>query len=42
MTVIGVKGLEAFRSEKGLGAAGPRYFGFEIDYVSIEERMKGR
>ena len=42
MVVIGVKGLEAFRSEKGLGGAGPRYFGFDIDYVPIEERMKGR
>ncbi len=42
VAVIGVKGLEAFRSEKGLGGAGPRYFGFDIDYVPIEERMKGR
>ena len=42
VAVIGVRGLEAFRSEKGLGGAGPRYFGFDIDYVPIEERMKGR
>lgn len=42
VAVIGVKGLETFRSEKGLGGAGPRYFGFDIDYVSIEERMKTR
>jgi len=42
VAVIGIKGLEAFRSEKGLGGAGPRYFGFDIDYVPIEERMKGR
>ena len=42
VAVIGIKGLEVFRSERGLGAAGPRYFGFDIDYVSIEERMKGR
>jgi len=42
VAVIGVKGLEAFRSERGLGGAGPRYFGFEIDYVPIEEWMKGR
>jgi DUF917 family protein len=42
VAVIGVKGLEAFRSEKGLAGAGPRYFGFDIDYVPIEERMEGR
>jgi DUF917 family protein len=42
VAVIGVKGLEAFRSKKGLAGAGPRYFGFDIDYVPIEERMKGR
>ncbi|MGB3906686.1 MAG: DUF917 domain-containing protein [Anaerolineae bacterium] len=41
VAVIGVKGLEAFRSERGLGGAGPRYFGFDIDYVPIEDRMKG-
>jgi DUF917 family protein len=40
VAVIGIKGLEAFRSEKGLAGAGPRYFGFDIDYVPIEERMK--
>jgi DUF917 family protein len=42
VAVIGVKGLEDFRSEKGLAGAGPRYFGFDIDYVPIEERMKER
>jgi DUF917 family protein len=42
VAVIGVRGLEAFRSEKGLAGAGPRYFGFDIDYVPIEERMSGR
>ena len=42
VAVIGIKGLEVFRSERGLGAAGPRYFGFEIDYVPIDEGMKGR
>ena len=42
VAVIGVRGLEAFRSERGLGGAGPRYFGFDIDYVPIEERMERR
>jgi DUF917 family protein len=41
VAVIGIKGLEAFRSERGLGGAGPRYFGFDIDYVPIEKRIKG-
>ncbi len=39
VAVVGIKGLEAFRSERGLAAAGPRYFGFDIDYVPIEELM---
>ncbi len=42
VAVVGVKGLEAFRSKRGLGGAGPRYFGFDIDYVCIEERTRGR
>jgi len=42
VAVIGVRGLEAFRSERGLSAAGPRYFGFDIDYVPIEVLMGGR
>ena len=37
VAVIGVKGLEAFRSERGLEGAGPRHFGFDIDYVPIED-----
>jgi DUF917 family protein len=39
VAVIGIKGPEIFRSERGLRGAGPRYFGFDIDYVPIEERM---
>ncbi len=42
VAVIGVKGLEAFRSERGLGGAGPRYFGFDIDYLPIEQIMKDK
>jgi DUF917 family protein len=35
---VGMKGLEAFRTESGLNkAAGPWYFGFDIDYVPIEK-----
>jgi len=38
IVAVGMKGLEAFRTEFGLNeASGPRYFGFDIDYVPIEE-----
>jgi uncharacterized protein len=37
VAVVGIRGLEAFRSERGLGCAGPRYFGFDIDYRPIED-----
>ncbi len=40
VTVIGIKGEKAFRTEHGLNLAGPRHFGFDIDYVPIEELMK--
>lgn len=40
IVAVGIKGLESFRTEFGLNeAAGPRYFGFDIDYVPIEEIM---
>ena len=37
ITVIGMKGVEAFRSEAGLRLAGPRHFGFDIAYIPIED-----
>jgi DUF917 family protein len=38
VVAVGMKGLEAFRTEFGLNeASGPRYFGFDINYVPIEE-----
>jgi DUF917 family protein len=41
IVAVGIKGLEAFRTEFGLNeASGPRYFGFDIDYVPIEELMQ--
>jgi len=43
VVAVGMKGLEAFRTPFGLDeASGPRYFGFDIDYVPIEELMAGR
>jgi uncharacterized protein len=40
VVVIGIRGVEAFRTEAGLELAGPRHFGFDIDYVPIEKLMK--
>jgi uncharacterized protein len=37
VAAVGIRGLDAFRTERGLGCAGPRYFGFDIDYRPIEE-----
>ena len=43
IVAVGIKGLESFRTEFGLNqAAGPRYFGFDIDYLPIEELMERR
>ena len=43
VVAVGIKGLEAFRTEFGLNeAAGPRYYGFDIDYVPIETLMAER
>ena len=40
IVAVGIKGLESFRTEFGLNeAAGPRYFGFDIDYVPIEDLL---
>jgi DUF917 family protein len=43
VVAVGIKGLEAFRTPFGLDeASGPRYFGFDIDYVPIETLMAER
>jgi DUF917 family protein len=39
VAVVGIRGLEAFRTKRGLACAGPRYFGFDIDYRPIEELL---
>jgi len=36
ITVIGMKGVEGFRTEYGLSLAGPQHFGFDIKYTPIE------
>jgi DUF917 family protein len=43
VVAVGIKGLEAFRSEFGLNeCTGPRYFGFDIDYQPIEDLVAER
>lgn len=37
--IVGLKAREAFRTDKGVGILGPRFFKFDIDYVPIEERF---
>ena len=39
VAVVGMKGVEDFRTEYGLTLAGPGHFGFEIDYRPIEVLM---
>lgn len=40
IAVLGCRAVDIFRSEKGVDILGPRYFGFDIDYVPIEDLMK--
>lgn len=42
VVAVGMKGLESQRTQEALdGAAGPRYYGFDIDYVPVEEIVGG-
>ncbi|MDR2053717.1 MAG: DUF917 domain-containing protein [Treponema sp.] len=36
--VTGLRCYEAWRSREGLAIVGPRYFGYDTDYVPVEER----
>ncbi|RLG89280.1 MAG: DUF917 domain-containing protein [Thermoprotei archaeon] len=40
VSVIGLKGREPFRTPKGLEILGPKHFGFDIEYIPIEKRVK--
>ncbi|MEB2836856.1 MAG: DUF917 domain-containing protein [Desulfurococcales archaeon] len=40
VTVIGMPCDPKWRTPKALEVVGPRYFGYDIDYVPIEERVK--
>lgn len=39
--VIGIPCHSQWRSEKGIATVGPRYFGYDLDYVPIEELLAG-
>ncbi len=41
VVVIGLPCDSKWRTKKGIEVAGPRYFKYDIDYVPIEERVKG-
>ena len=39
--VVGLKCFDLWRTPKGLELVGPRYFGYDIDYIPVEEHTKG-
>lgn len=39
VVAVGMKGVEDFRTEAGLRLAGPEHFGFDIEYIPIEDLM---
>lgn len=42
VAVLGTRVFPAFRSPKGIEFFGPRYWGFDFDYVPIEEAIKSK
>jgi DUF917 family protein len=41
VVVIGAPCVPDWRTEAGLEIVGPRYFGYDVDYVPVEERFPG-
>ena len=41
VVVIGAPCVPAWRTAEGLAIVGPRYFGYDIDFVPVEERFPG-
>ena len=39
IAVLGAKGAERYRTAPGLAILGPRHFGYQMDYVPIEEHL---
>ncbi len=42
IVLISVPCDERWRTEEGLATVGPRYFGYDIDYIPVEERVRLR
>jgi len=40
VAVVGRRAHPVHRTEKGIEALGPRHFGFDLDYVPVEQRVK--
>ena len=40
VAVVGRRAWEGFRSQEGLEVFGPRHFGFDLDYVPIEDKIE--
>jgi DUF917 family protein len=40
VAVVGRKAWPGYRADEGLRVFGPRHFGFDVDYVPIEDRVK--
>lgn len=38
--ILGIPCDKKWRSEKGIATVGPRYFGYDVDYVPVEELVK--
>lgn len=41
-TILGIPCHQKWRTKKGLEIVGPRYFGYDIDYIPVEERVRGK
>lgn len=39
VAVVALPAIEGFRSAKGLEVLGPRHFGFDVEYVPVEQRV---
>lgn len=40
VTLIGIPCHPIWRTSRGIELAGPRYFGYKVDYVPVEERLR--
>jgi DUF917 family protein len=38
--IVGLRCYDAWRSPKGIELVGPRYFGYDTDYIPVEERVR--